>query len=73
MVRSFPLKSIFSGGFNYFCTILTHGGRKSTLLCDSGKDDPQQLLIFSTKVNLKLLAICDHWYADILLFPPLFS
>lgn len=45
------------------------------MLYDSGKEDPQRLLIFSTNENLELLATCDHWYAGgtFSSSPPLFS
>jgi len=48
---------------------------KPFMLYDSGKEDSQRLLIFSTKTNLELLATCDHWYADgtFSSSPPLFS
>ncbi|XP_060867196.1 uncharacterized protein LOC132942645 [Metopolophium dirhodum] len=50
-------------------------GKKPFMLYDSGKEDPQRLLIFSTKENLELLTTCDHWYADgtFSSSPPLFS
>lgn len=45
------------------------------MLYDSGQEDPQRFLIFSTKENLELLATCDHWCADgtFSSSPPLFS
>lgn len=43
---------------------LLTAGKKPFMFYDSGKEDPQRLLIFSTKENLELLTTCDHWYAD---------